>query len=113
MSARKYPAHLKRGQSVKIQPLDGGKQYQVSLFDAQGKDIGSKTLDPATLASQAALMLEPTKAAEIRRRTAKQTDAGRENPDYDASLDKLTIERNDPLKRAVLDSKAATKDKAR
>jgi hypothetical protein len=30
-----------------------------------------------------------------------------------ASLDKLTIERNDLLKRAVLDSKASTKDKTR
>jgi hypothetical protein len=53
------------GQSVKIQPLDGGKLYQVNMFDAQGKDIGSQTLDPATLASQAALMLEPTRAVEF------------------------------------------------
>lgn len=153
------------GQTVKIDPIGNGEQYRVQMFGADGKSIGEQTLDPATLARQAALMLNPTEAvkfhaeqqgkreaeaatldrqvqlevlkqetagmhedrrdnrlvtrlnaaparggltltqqksnleidaardqvatlapAEIRRRTAKQTDTGRENPDYDGTL---------------------------
>jgi hypothetical protein len=63
------------GHTVKIDPVNGGQQYQVQMFDPQGKAVGTQTLDPKTLASQAALMLDPLRAVEFHAQQQGKRDA--------------------------------------
>lgn len=63
------------GHTVKMDPVDGGQQYQVQMFDPQGKNVGTQTLDPKTLASQAALMLDPLRAVEFHAQQQGKRDA--------------------------------------
>ncbi|MFZ4481327.1 MAG: hypothetical protein ACOYNZ_15695 [Rhodoferax sp.] len=63
------------GNVVKIDPINGGQQYQVQMFNPEGKNIGTQVLDPKTLASQAALMLDPMRAVEFHAQQAGKRDA--------------------------------------
>jgi hypothetical protein len=80
------------GQTVKIEPLDGGKQYQVQMFGADGRNIGSQTLDPATLAQQASLLLEPTRAVEFHAQQAGKREAENSTLGRQIQLEKLRQE---------------------
>lgn len=50
------------GNTVRLSPLDDGKRYRIEQLDPDGKVLGSKDGDIATLADNAAAALSPTSA---------------------------------------------------
>lgn len=76
------------GQTAKMTPIDGGKLYKVDLFDAQGQAVGSQTMDPAKLANQAALMLDPVRAVEFHAQQQGKRDAEAANLDRQLQVEK-------------------------
>lgn len=80
------------GQTVKIDPIGDGAQYRVQMFGADGKNIGSQTLDPATLARQAALMLNPTEAVKFHAEQQGKRDAEAATLDRQVQLEGLKQE---------------------
>lgn len=84
-----YNEQIHDGRTVQIKPIGDGKQYQMQMFDGQGQNIGSRTLDPATLASQSALLLEPTRAVEFHAQQQGKREAEKATLDRQLQIEEI------------------------
>ena len=58
------------GRTVKLTPQDGGKNYRMEIFDQDGNSLMAGVKPAETIANQAALFLEPSRAVEFHAKEA-------------------------------------------
>jgi hypothetical protein len=77
------------GHSVKLTPLEDGKQYRIDQIGADGTVLGSKTGDTASLADQAAHALSPMAAVKFHAEQQAQRDRDAALLDRQTQLEQL------------------------
>ena len=105
------------GHTVRMTPLEGGKQYRIDQINADGEVIGSKTGLTADLANQAAHALSPMSAVKFhaeqqatRQKEAALLDRQIQIKQIDAQRDEYREDRRDERLAARLNADAAKRE---
>lgn len=107
----------KDGNTVRLVPLGDGKQYRIDQIGADGKVIGSRTGETATLANQAAMALSPMSAVKFhaeqqaqREKEGALLDRQIQIKQIDAQRDEMREDRRDERLVTRLNADAAKRE---